>query len=172
MKNVLFIVFMLVSIPSYSQKTVSGSFELPKEEKYLAVDWDCSQTLFEKKHNEAEWEALIGKEEWTKAKTEALGDILVEMNNKMRKSRITVVKKGSELKYNYTMYIAPIKLNRKGDNTSFYILRRYSDGVEVGRVKLGGDGGSMGSLANLIWDGYEEASRKMGRYLTSHNKLK
>ena len=172
MKKVLFVVFMLVSIPSFSQKTVSGSFELPKEEKYLAVDWDCSQTLFEKKHNEKEWESLIGKEEWAKAKSEALRDIVVEMNSKMKNSRITVVKRDNELSCNYTMYIAPIKLNRKGDNTSFYILRRNSDGVEVGRVKLGGDGGSIGSLANLIWDGYEEASRKMGRYLTSKNRLK
>lgn len=172
MKNLLLFVFMLVSLPSYSQKTISGSFELPKGEKYLAVEWDCSKTLFEKKHSEKEWEALIGKEEWTQAKSEALSDMLVEMNNKMRKCRITVVKSGNELKCNYTMYIAPIKLNRKGDNTSFYILRRNSDGAEVGRVKLGGDGGSMGSLANLIWDGYEEASRKMGRYLTNKNPMK
>ena len=172
MKNLLFFVFILVSLPGYTQSTVSGSFELPKEEKYLAVDWDCSETLFEKKHNEKEWEALLGKEEWQKAKSEALSDILVEMNNKMGKARITVVKAESELKGNYTMYIAPIKLNRKGDNNSFYILKRNSDGAEVGRVKLSGDGGSFGSLANLLWDGYEEAARKMGRYLTHHNKLK
>ena len=172
MKNLFLFVFMLAAIPSYSQKTLSGSFELPAEEKYLTVDWDCSQTLFEKKHNEKEWEALIGKEEWDKAKSEALTDILVEMNKKMTKARITVVKPGSELKSNYTMYIAPIKLNRKGDNISFYILRRNSDGAEVGRVKLSGDGGSMGSLANLLWDGYEEASRKMGCYLTRNNKFK
>lgn len=172
MKKVLLFVFMLISIPGYSQKTISGNFQLPEEEKYLAVDWDCSQTLFEKKHNEKEWESLIGKEEWEKAKSESLSDILVEMNNKMRKARITVVKPTNELKANYTMYIAPIKLNRKGDNTSFYILKRNSDGVEVGRVKLSGDGGSFGSLANLLWDGYEEESRKMGSYLTRNNKSK
>lgn len=114
----------------------------------------------------------MGAEEWAKAKSEALSDILQEMNGKMRKARLTVIKPGSELKSNYTMYIVPITLNRKGDNKSYYILKRNSDGEEIGRVKLGGDGGSFGSMANLLWDGYEEAARKMGKYLQTHNKLK
>lgn len=171
MKNLLLFVLMFVSLPGYSQKTISGSFQLPAEEKYLAVDWDCSHTLFEKKHNEKEWEALIGQEEWEKAKSEALTDILVEMNNKMRNARITVVKAGSDLKANYTMYIALINLSRKGDNTSYYILRRNTDGTEVGRIRVKGDGGSIGSLGNLLWDGYEEAARKIGKFFTRNNKL-
>lgn len=171
-KNCILFIILLFSLSGYSQTLVSGTFTLPEEEKYLGVSWNCSETVFENKYNETEWENLMGKEEWQQAKKEALVQIVMEMSTKMEKSRITLVKEGSDFQPGYTMYICPVKLNRKGDNKSFYVIINNATGEEVGRLRLGGDGGHFGSLANLLWDGYEEAARKMGKYITSHNKTK
>lgn len=161
-----------VSASVYSQSQITGSFTLPETEKYLALDWDFSETVFDRKHNEKEWAALNGEKEWEEAKSEALGLILREMSGKMEKSRITVIKAESSLPYSYILYICPVKYNKKGDNVSFYVLKENATGKEIARCKIKGDGGHHGSLANLLGDGFEEAARDMGGYLRIKNKLK
>lgn len=171
MKNLFIFVFIFATSNCFAQKVISGSFALPESETYLYVDWDFSETLFEKKYNEKEWEAMNAGE-WTKAKSEALGFILNEMNEILKKSRIIVIQKGSDLKAEYTLYISAIKLDRKGNNKSFFILKKNDSGEEIGKAQIKGDGGHWGSLGNLLGDGYEEAARKMGSLLKKNNKLK
>ena len=171
-KFYVFILLTISSVSCYSQKLISGSFELPESEKYLAVDWDFSKTVFEKKFNEIEWTAINGEKEWEDAKSEALAFILVEMCGKMDKASIIAIKTGSNFTSNYTLYICPIRLNKKGDNVSLYVLKENSTGKECGVCRITGDGGSHGTLGNLLGDGFEEAARKMGKYLKSCNRQK
>ncbi len=170
MKQLLFILLILLSAPTYSQKLISGSFKLPAEDKYVVVDWDFSNTVFEKKFSEKEWIAINGQQEWENAREEALSLFLKLMNEELKKSRLIVIRSNSELKSNYTLYICPIELDKKGNNKSYYILKRNNSGEEVGKCLLKGDGGHWGSFANLLGDGYEEAAEKMGKYLRKQNK--
>ena len=55
MKKLLVLALCFMSLSSYAQKAKSGSFELPANEKYITFDWDCSETLFEKRYDEREW---------------------------------------------------------------------------------------------------------------------
>ncbi len=172
MKKFILFAMMLMALPCYSQKLLSGSFTLPAQEKYLIVDWDFSKTIFEKKYAEKEWIAMHGQKEWEEATSEALTLILKKMNDKMERTRIIAIKKGSDLKAAYTLFISPISLDRKGNNKSLYILKMNSTGEEIGKCQLKGDGGHWGSLANLLGDGYEEAAGKMGKFIVKHNKMK
>ena len=150
---------------------MEGTFTLPENEKYLCIDWDFSETVFEKKFDEKEWQSMIGKEEWENAKKEALSQIILHINTKMKKSRIIAVKSKSDLKSNYTLYIAPISLDKKGNNKSKYILKNSVTDEVVGEMIAKGDGGHWGDLANLLWDGYEEMSEKIAKKLVRDNKL-
>lgn len=172
MKHLFTIALLAVSISAHSQKVITGSFYLPIGEKYLRLDWDFSYTIFEKKLNETEWKATNGEKEWETAKSEAMAVILREMNGKMEKSRILVVAPESSVESKYTLYICPLRLNRKGDNKTRYVLKEDATGYELGICQLSGDGGSFGSLGNLLGDGYEEEARKMGKFLKSNNKMK
>ena len=71
MKNLLLLFLLSFSLSGSAQKVLSGSFELPANEKYLALDWDCSQTLFDKKFTEKEWKSMKG-EDWDIAKKEVI----------------------------------------------------------------------------------------------------
>ena len=155
-----------------AQKLITGTFALPSSERYLAVAWDFSEAVIEKKYSEKEWENINGREAWANAKAEALGYIINEINGKMKKSRLICISTDSDIKPTYTLYIHPLTLNRKGDNKSLYILKETASGREVGRAKRSGDGGHFGSLANLLFDGYEEAARDIGGFLAKKNKLK
>ena len=163
--------FLLMSAMCFSQK-VMGTFTLPEGEKFISIDWDWSDAVIDKKYNEADWIVVNGKEYWDKAKLEVLSLIVREMNSKMDKSRITVISPESDTKTAYTLYICPIKYSKRGDNVSIYKLKETSSGEEIGSCKLSGDGGSFGSVANLLGDGYEEAARKMGTILKRYNKIK
>lgn len=170
MKKLLFISsFLLISAVSYSQK-VTGTFTLPQSEKFVSLAWDWSNTLIDKRLNEKDWASINGEDYWEKAKLEVLNLISREMNEKMEKSRISVFSPESKRETAYTLYICPIAYSKKGDNKSNYILKETKTGKEIGRCTIKGDGGSIGSVANLLGDGYEEAARKMGKILKSYNK--
>lgn len=172
MKKLFFIYsFLLLSAVSFSQK-VTGTFTLPEGEKFISIDWDWSDAVIDKKYNEADWIVVNGKEYWEKAKLEVLSLLVREMNSKMEKARITVISPENEKKTKYTLFICPIKYSKKGDNVSIYRLKETSSGEEIGSCKLSGDGGSFGSVANLLGDGYEEAARKMGTILKRYNRIK
>ena len=160
----------LFSLTSYAQKVLSGSFELPANEKYLALDWDCSQTLFEKKFTEKEWKSMKGAD-WDEAKKEVLEEIIRDMNTKMSKTRVVAVLPGSELQGAYTLYICPHTLDSKGNNKTTYILKD-AQGNEIGRTEFKGSGGHWGSFANLMGDGYEDAGEKLASLITKYNKTK
>ena len=162
---------LLMSAVSFSQK-VTGTFTLPESERFISIDWDWSDAVIDKKYNEADWVLVNGKDYWEKAKLEVLTLLAREMNSKMEKSRITVISPENNKKTAYTLYICPIKYSKKGDNVSIYRLKDNSSGMEIGSCKLSGDGGSIGSVANLLGDGYEEAARQMGKILKRYNKLK
>lgn len=171
MRRFILLLLLMRSMISFSQTLVSGSFSLPKSEKFIIIEWDFSEAVIEQKYNELEWEALNGEKEWSEAKTETIDLIKREMNNNMANSRLTVVTKESGLNYSYSLHICPQKLFKNGNNLSLYILKEISSGEEVGRCIIKGKGGKFGSLSNLMGDGYEEAARKMGKYLRSQNKL-
>lgn len=172
MKKLFFIYsFLLLSAVSFSQK-VTGTFTLPEGEKFISIGWDWSDAVIDKKYNEADWIVVNGKEYWEKAKLEVLSLLVREMNSKMEKARITVISPENEKKTKYTLFICPIKYSKKGDNVSIYRLKETSSGEEIGSCKLSGDGGSFGSVANLLGDGYEEAARKMGTILKRYNRIK
>lgn len=84
---------------------------------------------------------------------------------------ISIVTLDGKLKANYVIYISPIKLDKKGNNETYFVLKELSSGEEIGRVLIEGDGGHMGSLGNLLGDGYKSSSRKLGRYLRKQNPI-
>ena len=170
MKRLLALAFMGFSLSSYAQKVLSGSFELPADEKYLTLDWDCSHTIFEKKYTEKEWHAIKG-DDWPNAKKQVIEGIVRDMNKKMRKSRIIAVLPGSELQGAYTLYICPKKLDSKGNNKSVYILRD-AQGTEIGKAEFSGNGGQWGTYANLMGDGYKNAGSKLGSLIIKYNNIK
>ena len=122
MKRLLVFAFLGFTLSSNAQKVLSGTFELPANEKYLAIDWDCTQAIFDKKYTEKEWHAIKG-DDWPNAKKQVIEGIVRDMNDKMGKSRIIAVLPGSELQGAFTLYICPQKLDRKGNNKSTYILK-------------------------------------------------
>lgn len=71
MKRLLIFAFLGFTLSSNAQKVLSGTFELPANEKYLAIDWDCTQTIFDKKYTEKEWHAIKG-DDWPNAKNKSL----------------------------------------------------------------------------------------------------
>ncbi len=170
MKKLFVLSFLFVSLSGYAQKVLSGNFELPDNEKYLTIDWDCSESVIDKKYNEKEWQAVKG-DDWPKAKQQVLERIVGDMNDHMKNSRIIAVLPSSELKGAYTLYICPIKLDRKGNNKSNYVLRD-SNGNEKGKAQFNGDGGNWGTFANLMGDGYEHAGSKLASLIKKYNKNK
>ena len=171
-KLVLLFLLMLMQVTAgYAQK-VSGTFTLPENERFISVSWDWSDAVIDKYLNEKDWASVNGEKKWETAKLEAMQLIVREMNSKMDKSRITVISPESERKTAYTLYICPIKYSKKGDNQSFYVLKNNSTGEEIGRCRLNGDGGRIGTVANLLGDGYEEAARKMGTILVKYKKIR
>lgn len=168
MKKLFVLILVCFSLSANAQKVLSGSFELPANEKYLALDWDCSQTLFDKKYNEKEWHAIKG-DDWPNAKKQVIEGIVRDMNEHMIKTRIIAVLPGSELHGAYTLYICPQKLDHKGNNKSTYILRD-DNGTELGKAEFNGDGGHWGTFANLMGDGYENAGKKLASLIKKYNK--
>lgn len=172
MKKLFLIATILcVSVSCYSQK-VEGTFSIPDSEKFIAVDWDWSQTVIDKKFSEKEWAAVNGDSYWEKAKLENLVMITRVMNEPLEKARVSVVSPESSMKTAYTLYICPISYNKKGDNYSDYVLKENSTGLVIGRCQLKGAGGRIGTVSNLLGDGYEEAALKMGKILMKYNKIR
>ena len=146
-----------------AQTVISGSFDCLTTEKAVCIKWDFSNTLFEKKYSEQEWAELKGAEEWDKAKKEAMDVIIENVNDMLKKEQVYVVKNSDRA--NYVITIFPKTLDRKGNNKSEYVLTNIKDGSEEGRILIKGDGGHWGDLGNLLGDGYEEAARKLGKYI-------
>ena len=170
MKKLFVLSFLLISISGYAQKVLSGTFELPPNEKYLTLNWDCSETVFEKKYNEKEWQAVKG-DDWPKAQKQVLERLVRDTNDHIDKSRVIVVLPGSELQGSFTLFICPIKLDKHGNNKTNYILRD-ANGNEIGKAQFNGDGGRWGTFANLLGDGYENAGKKLGNLIDKYNKRK
>ena len=155
--------------------TVYGTFTLPETEKYLTLKFDCSKTLFEKKYNEADWALLNGADEWEKAKAEALERIVEMMNEKMTNTRIIMVLESmgnANFVSNYTMYITPISLDKKGRNKSAFVIKNNETGELLGYNMVDGRGGHFGSLGNLLGDGYEDCAPRVAKVIAKHNKNK
>lgn len=162
---------LLVTLAGNSQK-VYGTFSLPTDEKFLSVKWDWSKALIDNKFNEQEWITVVGDNVWEDAKKEAMLLITREMNDKLDNSRIMVISPESDKKTAYTLYITPVKYNKKGFNDSYYILIDNNTENQIGMCKISGRGGVVGSIGNLLGDGYEEAAANMGNILRRYNKLK
>ena len=168
MRKLFLLALLGVTLSGNAQKVLNGSFELPADEKYLALDWDCAQTLFDKKYTEKEWQAIKG-DDWNQAKKQVIEGIVRDMNDHMGKTRIIAVLPGSELHGNYTLYICPEKLDSKGNNKTIYILKD-AKGDELGKAVFTGDGGHWGTFANLMGDGYENAGKKLASLIKKYNK--
>ena len=172
MKKILFAIsFLLLATAGYSQK-VEGTFTLPESERFVSVAWDWSEAIIDKKFTEKDWAAVTGEKYWEEAKQEALQLITREMNEKMDNARISVISPDSETKTAFTLLICPITYSKKGNNHSFYILKDNRNGKVIGRCRIAGDGGKIGTVANLLGDGYEEAARKMGKILKKYNRIR
>lgn len=171
MKKLLVLALCFMSLSSYAQKAKSGSFELPANEKYITFDWDCSETLFEKRYDEREWRAIKG-EDWDIAKNQVVEMLVKDVNASLGKSRIVAVLPNSDIKASYIIYICPQKLDSKGNNETIYVLKD-SQGRELGRTEFFiGDGGRWGSFTNLIGDGYEDSGKELAKVIKKYNKAK
>lgn len=159
--SVLFAAAFSVNI--HAQKEISGSFGCLSTERAVCIRWDFSNTLFENKFSEQEWEETKGKAAWNNAKNEAMDVIIENVNDMLKKEQVFVVKNSD--KAHYIITIAPLSLDSKGNNNSEYILTDIKNGSEEGRILIKGDGGHWGDLSNLLGDGYEEAARKLGKYI-------
>ena len=168
MRKYFVLILMMFTVSGFAQKVLSGDFKLPADEKYVTLDWDCSETIFDKKFNEKEWKAIKG-DDWPEAKKQVIEGIVKDMNKHLTRSRIIAVLPGSELQSLCTLYICPIKLDSKGNNKSIYILKD-SSGKEIGKAEFNGDGGHWGTFANLMGDGYEKAGKKLASLLKKYNK--
>lgn len=170
-KKIILSLFFLVSIAGYSQK-VTGTFSLPESEKFLDLKWDWSKAIIDKKLTEKEWAAVVGEKTWEEAKHEALLLIAREMNEKLVNSRIMIVSPENDTKTAYTLYITPYFYEKKGNNTSLYILVDNKTGNKIGACEVYGTGGKIGSVGNLLGDGYEESARKIAGVLRKYNKVR
>ena len=170
-KIILFSMFMLLSMASYSQK-VTGTFSLPESEKFLDLKWDWSKAVIDKKLTEQEWATVVGEKTWEEAKQEALHLIAREMNEKLVNSRIMIVSPENDTKTAYTLYITPLEYEKKGNNESRYILVDNKTGEQIGMCETYGTGGKIGSVGNLLGDGYEEAARRIAGVLRKYNKVR
>lgn len=184
--SILFVV-LLTSLSLWGQKThywisgspytLKGTYKLPESEKYVLLDFDFSETLFEKRISVADWAILNGEEEWEKAKQEALEIIVEVMNKEMTQTRIifvlnTMNKTGTKkIDSNYTLFIKPIELNKKGKNKSEFVLKDTSTGEILGSVVASGPGVHFGSLGNMLGEGYERNAPVIAKIIQKENKL-
>lgn len=166
MRRLMLFALLMASIAVKAQ-TVMGSFKLPAEEKYITLDWDCSKTKFENRMNEQEWRAIKG-EDWDEAKKDVLHDMVTDLNEKLNNTRFIAILPGSELKSSFTIYICPLTLDKNGKNVTAFVLKDGT-GTEVGSAMLHGSGGRIGSLPNLVGDGYENAASKLAKIIKTHN---
>jgi len=158
-----FLLPFAISANINAQTVISGSFDCLSTEKAVCIKWDFTNTVFEKKYNEQEWTELKGTEEWDNAKKEAMDLIIENVNEMLKKEQVYVVKESERA--NYVITIFPLTLDKKGNNKSEYVLTDIKGKNEEGRILIKGDGGHWGNLANLLGDGYEEAARKLGKYI-------
>ena len=176
MKKVLLLFVFLIEVSAFCfSQLVKGDFTIPLSDKYIVLKFDCSNTVFEKKYNETDWGLIVGADEWTKAKKEALARIVGMMNEKMKKTRIIMVVENpsstiSTIESNYTLYIMPLTLNRKGKNKSNFMLKENLTGKVLGYTTVSGGGGHFGSLGNLLGDGYEDSAPDVAKLIAKYNK--
>lgn len=164
----IFATFLAISLCVSAQKEkISSSFEILKDESVVDIMFSFKETVFEKKFNEEQWIEIHGEDEWNKAKEEAMQIIVSNVNEKLRKQALFVKKHNPQKNCHYTIIVAPIKLDRNGNNVSYYYLRDNTSNTIIARKKINGDGGRFGDLANLLGDGYEEAARSLGRSIKS-----
>lgn len=179
MRKILLLIILCLShlvMNAQNPVKVKGTLALPESEKYLVLKFDFSNTVFEKKYNENDWALLNGKEEWANAKEEALRRIADWMNDKMTKTRVIIVldkmnnSDHPNFKSNYTLYITPLTYTRKGKNKSEFVLKNNETGEILGTVATSGSGGHVGSLGNLLGDGYEYSAPDVAKKIAKHNK--
>ena len=163
----LLIFFFLILAQSVAAQKIDGSFKLPEEVKYIRLDWDCSKTVFEGRMTEQEWIGTKGQE-WVEAKREVLQKVLDITNEKLTKTRFIVLLPESELKSSYTIFICPLTLDKYGKNTTEIILKN-EEGVSMGSVQYNDCGGRVGTLANLLGGGFEDAATSIASVLKKHN---
>jgi hypothetical protein len=179
-KLLLLIIICLLPLAMIAQNPVKvkGSLTLPETEKYLVLKFDFSETVFEKKYNEADWAMLNGQEEWEKAKEEALTAIVNWMNEEMTKTRIIMVHEkmtntaNPAFKSNFTLYIAPQTYAKNGKNKSMYILKNNETGEVLGSVSTYDGGGVFGSLGNLLSEAFDSNAPLVAKKIAKDNKLK
>ena len=183
MKKIYLLFFVLLSslntwCQTSSLLTYEGNLTIPDNEKYVKLDFDFSQTVFEKKYNEEDWALLNGKNEWEEAKQEALERIVDLMNEKMKNTRINLVidkmieKMNNGIVPKYTLYITPLKLKKNGKNTSAFVLKNNATGEVLGTVQTVGKGAHFGSLGNMLGDGLENSGPVVAKLIRKHNKIK
>ena len=111
MKKFCFLfVVLLVSVRMSGQNLINyeGKFTLPESEKYVKLDFDFSETVFEKKYNEKDWNLVVGKEEWEEAKQEALERIVKMMNEKRVNEIIAGITAFSDETYTRSEFLAEL----------------------------------------------------------------
>lgn len=180
-KYFILFVMMVLSLNMIGQQMnykVKGTFTMPESEKYVKLDFDFSKTVFEKKYSEADWAILNGEKEWESAKQEALEMIVEQMNKEMNKTRIILIIDkmnavgGKKVETNYTLFVVPRELNKKGKNKSDFILINTATGEALGYVATSGSGAHFGSLGNMLGEGYEDSAPAIAKLIEKQNKIK
>ena len=100
------------------------------------------------------------------------------MNEKMEKTRIIMVlekmitSENSSIKPNYTLYITPETYFRKGRNKSMFVLKNNETGEVLGTVSTNEKGAKIGSLGNLLGEGYDFTSQEVAKRIAKENRIK
>lgn len=171
MKRLLLFASLLMTMMSASaQKLIDGSLDRLVDARYVLVTWDFSETKFENSFMDEEtwiYKSNSSLKEWDQdTKPEVLEAFISKANRELSQSPITLTDEDMSHTTRFVMVIAPQRLHRNGNNQTLYLFRDMERNGEIfAVVKLSTMGGRIGTLTNLLSDGYKEAGELMGSYL-------
>ena len=170
MKKYMMIMAALFVTLTMGAQEVKGSLDVLKGQSRLNVveDWsrlkicDMDRAAWVKYRNSEQPDYDAEKELAEELQPRLREDMLPEANSKLNKKRIYLTQE-PELKY--TLVIAPLAIDKKGNQLVKCIVRETATGKEVASFKVDGDGGDFGSMSNLWGDGFRSSGKKLGKLL-------
>ncbi len=169
MKVLLLMAAMIVTLSANAQKILQGSKPSLKGEAKINLKLDLTDTRIDNKsiadwleYRQAEQPDYNAKDELEKElKPEIQEKIVKELNDKLGKKGAFVTINGSA---KYTLLVCPVSIKKNGKNTNECSILDENGNVLV-KFLASGSGGTFGSMANLIGDGYENSGSKMASFV-------
>lgn len=174
MKKLLVSAILLVIASVVKAQTISeGNINfLDFQESLIEVKFDFSNTVFEDGHNYEWWiSEVTSKEEWENKSMPYLSKKLLENINDKANDKNMYFTTSTD-KANYTMIVAPISLNRKGNNQSKITFYEKDSNEAKVVFDITAKGGKIGSLTNLMGDGFGSVGSQLGKYLKKNVRQK